>query len=96
MGDGLDVERAERGIGRGEALLLAELVRAGQAVAYVMSDGQRMADIELPERFTGGDIQKAIDLEPVGDGTHRVAEGRWSNVCQPGRGHQDFQVARCT
>ncbi len=29
-----------------EPLLLAELARAGQPVAYVMSDGQRMADLE--------------------------------------------------
>jgi len=39
-----------------EALLLAELARAGQAVGYIISDGQRMADIEQMLSFVAPDI----------------------------------------
>src|SRR5262245_57940371 len=39
-----------------EPLLLAELARAGEPVAYVMSDGQRMADIEQMLGFVAPDI----------------------------------------
>ncbi len=39
-----------------EALLLAELARAGQAVAYVVSDGQRVLDIEQMLGFIAPDI----------------------------------------
>jgi len=39
-----------------EPLLLAELARAGQPVAYVMSDGQRMADLEQMLGFVAPDI----------------------------------------
>ncbi|MEH6692608.1 MAG: transcription-repair coupling factor [Pseudorhizobium pelagicum] len=39
-----------------EPLLLAELARAGQAVAYVISDGQRMADLEQMLGFVAPDI----------------------------------------
>src|SRR5690606_17050791 len=39
-----------------EPLLLAELARSGQAVAYVMSDGQRMADLEQMLGFIAPDI----------------------------------------
>lgn len=39
-----------------EPLLLAELARSGQAVAYVMSDGQRMADLEQMLGFVAPDI----------------------------------------
>ena len=39
-----------------EALLLAEMARAGQPVAFVMSDGQRMADLEQMLGFMAPDI----------------------------------------
>ena len=39
-----------------EPMLLAELARAGQPVAYVLSDGQRMADIEQMLSFVAPDI----------------------------------------
>ncbi len=39
-----------------EPLLLAELARAGTPVAYVMSDGQRMADLEQMLGFVAPDI----------------------------------------
>jgi len=39
-----------------EPLLLAELARAGQPVAYLMSDGQRMADLEQMLGFVAPDI----------------------------------------
>src|SRR5262245_48628138 len=39
-----------------DPLLLAELARAGQPVAYVMSDGQRMADLEQMLGFVAPDI----------------------------------------
>ncbi|MCJ8518257.1 transcription-repair coupling factor (superfamily II helicase) [Pseudorhizobium tarimense] len=39
-----------------EALLLAEMARAGQPVAYVMSDGQRMTDLEQMLGFVAPDI----------------------------------------
>jgi transcription-repair coupling factor (superfamily II helicase) len=39
-----------------EPLILAELARAGQAVAFVMSDGQRMADLEQMLSFVAPDI----------------------------------------
>lgn len=29
------------------------------------------------------------------DGLHRFVEGRWSQQCQPGRGHQDFSHEPC-
>ncbi len=29
------------------------------------------------------------------DGLHRFVEGRWSQRCQPGRGHQDFSLELC-
>jgi transcription-repair coupling factor (superfamily II helicase) len=39
-----------------EALLLAEMARAGQPVAYVMSDGQRMTDLEQMLGFVAPDL----------------------------------------
>ena len=39
-----------------EAFLLAELARAGQPVAYVISDGQRMADLEQVLSFAAPGI----------------------------------------
>ncbi|WP_281977447.1 transcription-repair coupling factor [Pseudorhizobium flavum] len=39
-----------------EALLLAEMARAGQPVAFIMSDGQRMADIEQMLGFIAPEI----------------------------------------
>ncbi len=39
-----------------EALLLAEMARAGSSVAYVMSDGQRIADLEQILGFVAPDI----------------------------------------
>ncbi|TDK36585.1 transcription-repair coupling factor [Rhizobium deserti] len=39
-----------------EPLILAELARAGQSVAFVMSDGQRMADLEQMLSFVAPDI----------------------------------------
>jgi len=39
-----------------EPLLLAELARAGKPVAYVLSDGQRMADLEQMLSFVAPDI----------------------------------------
>ncbi|MCF6368535.1 transcription-repair coupling factor [Rhizobium halophilum] len=39
-----------------EALLLAEMARVGQPVAYVMSDGQRMTDLEQMLGFVAPDI----------------------------------------
>ncbi|WP_144573997.1 transcription-repair coupling factor [Agrobacterium sp. DE0009] len=39
-----------------EALLLAEMARAGTSVAYVMSDGQRIADLEQILGFVAPDI----------------------------------------
>ncbi len=39
-----------------EALLLAEMARAGTPVAYVMSDGQRVADFEQILEFVAPDI----------------------------------------
>ena len=39
-----------------EPLILAELARTGQPVAYIMSDGQRMADIEQMLSFVAPDI----------------------------------------
>jgi transcription-repair coupling factor (superfamily II helicase) len=39
-----------------EPMLLAELARTGQPVAYVLSDGQRMADIEQMLSFAAPDI----------------------------------------
>ncbi|WJR69573.1 transcription-repair coupling factor [Neorhizobium sp. CSC1952] len=39
-----------------EPLLLAELARAGQPVAYVMSDGQRMPDLEQMLSFVAPEI----------------------------------------
>ncbi|MFD1744278.1 transcription-repair coupling factor [Rhizobium helianthi] len=39
-----------------EPLLLAELARQGQSVAYVMSDGHRMADLEQMLGFVAPDI----------------------------------------
>ncbi|MGQ8631809.1 transcription-repair coupling factor [Agrobacterium sp. DKPNP3] len=39
-----------------EALLLAEMARAGTSVAYVMSDGQRIADLEQLLGFVAPDI----------------------------------------
>ncbi|CAD7029115.1 transcription-repair coupling factor [Pseudorhizobium endolithicum] len=39
-----------------ESLLLAEMARAGQAVAYVMSDGQRMSDLEQMLGFVAPEI----------------------------------------
>ncbi len=39
-----------------EAILLAEMARTGQSIAYVMSDGQRMADLEQMLGFVAPDI----------------------------------------
>ncbi len=39
-----------------EPFLLAEMARAGQPVAYVMSDGHRMADLEQMLGFVAPDI----------------------------------------
>jgi transcription-repair coupling factor (superfamily II helicase) len=39
-----------------EALVLAELARAGQSVAYVLSDGQRMPDLEQILSFVAPEI----------------------------------------
>src|SRR5262245_28977810 len=39
-----------------EPFLLAELARTGQPVAYIMSDGQHMADIEQMLGFIAPDI----------------------------------------
>jgi transcription-repair coupling factor (superfamily II helicase) len=39
-----------------EALVLAELARAGQSVAYVLSDGQRMPDLEQMLSFVAPEI----------------------------------------
>ncbi|CCF19539.1 transcription repair coupling factor [Pseudorhizobium banfieldiae] len=39
-----------------EALLLAEMTKAGQPVAFIMSDGQRMADIEQMLGFIAPEI----------------------------------------
>ncbi len=39
-----------------EALVLAELARAGQPVAYILSDGQRIADLEQVLSFVAPDI----------------------------------------
>nr|CAD6615684.1 transcription-repair coupling factor [Rhizobium sp. TCK] len=39
-----------------EALLLAEMAKAGQPVAFIMSDGQRMADIEQMLGFIAPEI----------------------------------------
>ncbi|MFK0382385.1 transcription-repair coupling factor [Agrobacterium sp. NPDC090273] len=39
-----------------EALLLADMARAGSSVAYVMSDGQRVADLEQILGFVAPDI----------------------------------------
>jgi transcription-repair coupling factor (superfamily II helicase) len=39
-----------------EPFILAELAKAGQPVAYVMSDGQRMADLEQMLSFVAPDI----------------------------------------
>src|SRR3546814_13707149 len=39
-----------------EPLLLAQLARAGQPVAYIISDGQRMADLEQMLGFVAPDI----------------------------------------
>ncbi len=44
-GDRRAADDRQRAVGL-EPLLLAELARAGQPVAYVLSDGQRMADLE--------------------------------------------------
>lgn len=50
---GLTIANVQAGM---EPLILAELARSGQAVAYVMSDGQRMADIEQMLSFVAPDI----------------------------------------
>ncbi|TCL73753.1 transcription-repair coupling factor [Rhizobium sp. BK251] len=49
----LTIGNAPSGI---EAILLAELARNGQPVAYVLSDGQRMADLEQMIGFVAPDI----------------------------------------
>jgi hypothetical protein len=36
-----------------------------------------------------------LTLERADDGRFSFVSGRWSNVCQPNRGHQDFQPAFC-
>ncbi|TRL41869.1 transcription-repair coupling factor [Rhizobium straminoryzae] len=50
---GLTIANVQAGM---EPLLLAEIARTGQPVAYVMSDGQRMADIEQMLSFVAPDI----------------------------------------
>ncbi|MBT9370053.1 transcription-repair coupling factor [Rhizobium sp. CSW-27] len=50
---GLTIANVQAGM---EPLILAELARSGQPVAYVMSDGQRMADIEQMLSFVAPDI----------------------------------------
>jgi transcription-repair coupling factor (superfamily II helicase) len=50
---GLTIANVQAGM---EPLLLAELARTGQPVAYVISDGQRMADIEQMLSFVAPDI----------------------------------------
>lgn len=50
---GLTVANVQTGM---EPLLLAELARAGQSVAYVMSDGHRMADLEQMLGFVAPEI----------------------------------------
>ncbi|MCO5733743.1 transcription-repair coupling factor [Rhizobium sp. SSA_523] len=50
---GLTIANVQAGM---EPLLLAELARAGHPVAYVMSDGQRMADLEQMLSFVAPDI----------------------------------------
>ncbi|RVK90768.1 hypothetical protein CN151_34055, partial [Sinorhizobium meliloti] len=39
-----------------EALVLAELARAGAPVAYILSDGQKVADLEQVLGFVAPDI----------------------------------------
>lgn len=50
---GLTIANVQTGM---EPLLLAELARTGQSVAYVMSDGHRMADLEQMLGFVAPDI----------------------------------------
>jgi len=47
-----------------ETLLLAELARTGEPVAYVMSDGHRMADLEQMLGFVAPDIPETQATPP--------------------------------
>jgi hypothetical protein len=40
-------------------------------------------------------VRWELTLERAADGRFSFVSGRWSNVCQPNRGHQDFQPALC-
>ena len=35
------------------------------------------------------------ELRRNSDGTYRLETARWSQACQPGRGHQDFAAELC-
>ncbi|MGN7293646.1 transcription-repair coupling factor [Rhizobium sp. SAFR-030] len=50
---GLTIANVQTGI---EPLILAEMARAGQSVAFVMSDGHRMADLEQMLSFVAPEI----------------------------------------
>jgi hypothetical protein len=40
-------------------------------------------------------VRWELTLERADDGRFSFVSGQWSNVCQPNRGHQDFQPAFC-
>jgi hypothetical protein len=40
-------------------------------------------------------VRQQLDLELGGDGRFTILGGTWAQVCQPGRGHQDFTPELC-
>ncbi len=57
-----------------------------------------VAKPESSNLFDDSGFAVRFDLTLVRDelGRFQLAKGSWASVCQPGRGHQDFAVGRCT
>lgn len=74
-------------------------VNESRTIEVVPVDSTRWTAIVTTTGFFDDSVagtRYELDLAPTkGDGSLRIEDARWTNACQPGRGHQDFSPELC-
>lgn len=67
-----------------------------RTIAHLADDTGRAIVAVTDERFLDGSVYATRLTLTISNDQRSVETVEWANSCQPGRGHQNFQVAYCT